>query len=101
MTGLVIHAVLLMLSGDVMLGRGIDQILRHSVDPVLYESYMKSAKGYVDLAEQKSGREGPAAPGQDVAADGADDQDAGPFRIGALGTPSYLLYGSPASALHP
>jgi poly-gamma-glutamate capsule biosynthesis protein CapA/YwtB (metallophosphatase superfamily) len=56
MTGFVIQAVLLMLSGDVMLGRGIDQILRHSVDPTIYESYMKSAKGYVDLAEQKSGR---------------------------------------------
>lgn len=46
----------MMLTGDVMLGRGIDQILRHSVDPVIYESYMRSARGYVELAEQKSGR---------------------------------------------
>ena len=46
---------MLMLTGDVMLGRGIDQILRHSVDPVIYEGYMRSAKGYVEIAEQKSG----------------------------------------------
>ncbi|HSP15203.1 MAG TPA: CapA family protein [Thermoanaerobaculia bacterium] len=52
---MILGAALLMLSGDVMLGRGIDQILRHSVDPVLYEHYMRTAKGYVELAEQKSG----------------------------------------------
>ena len=52
----VIHSVLmLMLAGDVMLGRGIDQILRRSVDPVIYESYMHSARGYVELAEEKNG----------------------------------------------
>ena len=44
-----------MLTGDVMLGRGIDQILRHSVNPVIYEPYMGSAKDYVTLAEEKSG----------------------------------------------
>lgn len=43
------------LSGDVMTGRGIDQILPHSVDPQLYESYMKNAEGYVKLAERVSG----------------------------------------------
>lgn len=47
--------VTLLLAGDVMLGRGIDQIQRHSVDPVIYESYMHSAAGYVDLAEEKNG----------------------------------------------
>jgi len=46
---------MLMLTGDVMPGRGIDQILRHSVDPVIYESYMRSAAGYVELAEEKTG----------------------------------------------
>ncbi len=46
---------MLMLTGDVMLGRGVDQILRHSVDPVIYESYMHSAIGYVELAEEKNG----------------------------------------------
>ncbi|HEV8658135.1 MAG TPA: CapA family protein [Thermoanaerobaculia bacterium] len=48
-------STILMLTGDVMLGRGIDQILRHSVDPVIYESYMRSATGYVRIAEEKSG----------------------------------------------
>ncbi len=45
----------LFLAGDVMTGRGIDQILRHPVDPVINESYMKSAEGYVGLAERRSG----------------------------------------------
>ena len=27
--------VMIMLTGDVMLGRGVDQILQHSVDPVI------------------------------------------------------------------
>lgn len=43
------------LCGDVMLGRGIDQILPHPGDPKIYEPYMKSAKGYVDIAEDKNG----------------------------------------------
>jgi poly-gamma-glutamate capsule biosynthesis protein CapA/YwtB (metallophosphatase superfamily) len=47
--------VTVFLCGDVMTGRGIDQVLRHPSDPVLYESYMKSAKGYVELAEQANG----------------------------------------------
>ncbi len=38
-----------------MLGRGIDQILPHPGDPRLYESYMKSARGYVELAERAYG----------------------------------------------
>lgn len=46
---------MLLLTGDVMLGRGIDQILRHSVDPVIYEGYMRSALGYVEIAERESG----------------------------------------------
>jgi poly-gamma-glutamate capsule biosynthesis protein CapA/YwtB (metallophosphatase superfamily) len=45
----------LCLSGDVMLGRGIDQILRYPVDPRLYEDYAKSARDYVVLAEQRNG----------------------------------------------
>jgi poly-gamma-glutamate synthesis protein (capsule biosynthesis protein) len=47
--------VRLFLCGDVMTGRGIDQILRHPSDPQLYESYMKSAAGYVELAERVNG----------------------------------------------
>lgn len=52
--------VTLFLAGDVMLGRGIDQVLPHSVDPQLYESYVKSAERYVELAEAENG-EIPAA----------------------------------------
>ncbi len=43
------------LCGDVMTGRGIDQILPHPSDPVIYESSIKSAKRYVELAEEASG----------------------------------------------
>jgi len=43
------------LAGDVMTGRGIDQILPHPCDPALYEPYMTSATDYVRLAEARSG----------------------------------------------
>lgn len=43
------------LAGDVMLGRGVDQIMRHPGDPTLYETWAKSALRYVDLAEERSG----------------------------------------------
>jgi poly-gamma-glutamate capsule biosynthesis protein CapA/YwtB (metallophosphatase superfamily) len=41
--------------GDVMLGRGIDQILPHPSDPTLYEHYVDSAMDYVRLAERRYG----------------------------------------------
>lgn len=47
--------VSLFLAGDVMTGRGIDQVLSHPSDPRLYESYVKSAVGYVALAEGTNG----------------------------------------------
>jgi len=47
--------VTLFLSGDVMLGRGIDQLLPHPSLPHLYEPYVRSALGYVELAEAKAG----------------------------------------------
>ena len=47
--------VTLFLCGDVMLGRGIDQILPHPGDPQLYESHVKSAATYVELAERTKG----------------------------------------------
>ena len=43
------------MGGDVMLGRGIDQALPHPSNPVIYEQYMKSAKGYIEIAERKNG----------------------------------------------
>jgi poly-gamma-glutamate capsule biosynthesis protein CapA/YwtB (metallophosphatase superfamily) len=45
----------LFLGGDVMLGRGIDQILPHPGDPALHEPYVGSATTYVELAEAASG----------------------------------------------
>jgi poly-gamma-glutamate capsule biosynthesis protein CapA/YwtB (metallophosphatase superfamily) len=47
--------ITLFLCGDLMTGRGIDQILPHPSDPQLYESYMTSAEGYVKLAEKVNG----------------------------------------------
>ncbi len=48
-------AVTLFLCGDVMTGRGIDQILPHPGDPRLFEPYVRSAVEYVRLAERASG----------------------------------------------
>jgi len=45
----------LFLCGDVMTGRGIDQILPYPGNPQIYEPYMTSAKSYVKLTEQVSG----------------------------------------------
>jgi poly-gamma-glutamate capsule biosynthesis protein CapA/YwtB (metallophosphatase superfamily) len=43
------------LCGDVMTGRGIDQVLAHPCDPKLHEDYVASANDYVGLAEQANG----------------------------------------------
>ena len=48
-------ALTLFLCGDVMLGRGIDQILPHPGDRALHEPYVRSATTYVALAEAISG----------------------------------------------
>lgn len=50
------RVVRLFLCGDVMCGRGIDQVLAHPCSPELYESYVRSAEDYVVLAEQANGR---------------------------------------------
>src|ERR687888_50236 len=49
------EAISLFLCGDVMTGRGIDQVLPHPGNPVLYESYIRDARAYVQLAEMASG----------------------------------------------
>jgi len=49
------NAITIFMCGDVMTGRGIDQILPHPGDPAIYESYMKSAQGYVKIAEDVNG----------------------------------------------
>jgi poly-gamma-glutamate synthesis protein (capsule biosynthesis protein) len=43
------------LCGDVMTGRGIDQVLPHASHPRLYEPYVKTARDYVELAVQTNG----------------------------------------------
>ncbi|HEU4542142.1 MAG TPA: CapA family protein [Jiangellaceae bacterium] len=45
----------LFLCGDVMLGRGVDQILPQPGDPALREAYVRDARTYVELAEQVNG----------------------------------------------
>ena len=47
--------ITLFLCGDVMTGRGIDQILPHPGDPRIHEPYVKDAKTYVELAEERNG----------------------------------------------
>jgi len=45
----------ILLTGDVMTGRGIDQVLPHPGSPTLFESCMRDARGYVHLVERMSG----------------------------------------------
>lgn len=47
--------LILFLCGDVMPGRGIDQVLSHPCDPRLYEPYVRDARHYVELAERVNG----------------------------------------------
>jgi len=55
--------VTLFLCGDVMTGRGIDQILPHPAGHQLFEAYVQDARDYVELAEARNGRiDKPVAP---------------------------------------
>ena len=49
------QTVRIFLCGDVMTGRGIDQILAQPCDPILHETYATSALHYVQLAEEANG----------------------------------------------
>jgi poly-gamma-glutamate capsule biosynthesis protein CapA/YwtB (metallophosphatase superfamily) len=48
-------ALTLFLSGDVMLGRGVDQILPYPGNPTLYERLAHDARDYVELAIRANG----------------------------------------------
>lgn len=48
-------SVTLCLVGDVMLGRGIDQVLPHPGPPEIWEAFSRSAHDYVVLAERING----------------------------------------------
>ena len=50
-----VNVINIFMCGDVMTGRGIDQILPHPGDPLIHEPYLKNAKEYVRLAEEKNG----------------------------------------------
>lgn len=50
-----VNRITLFLCGDVMTGRGIDQILPHPGNPRLHEPYLRSAISYVELAEAANG----------------------------------------------
>ena len=47
--------ITMFMCGDVMTGRGMDQVLPYPGDPLIHEPYMSSARGYVELAEQANG----------------------------------------------
>jgi poly-gamma-glutamate capsule biosynthesis protein CapA/YwtB (metallophosphatase superfamily) len=47
--------VTIFLCGDVMTGRGIDQILPHPSDPRIHEAFVSDARTYVKLAEEVNG----------------------------------------------
>lgn len=49
------HIITLFMGGDIMTGRGIDQVLAYPGDPRLYESFVKDARRYVELAEAVNG----------------------------------------------
>lgn len=50
-----VPGIRLFLCGDVMPGRGIDQILPHPVDPHIFETVVADARDYVALAERANG----------------------------------------------
>ena len=47
--------VTLFLCGDVMTGRGVDQILAHPCPPEIREPYVRDARDYIALAEEANG----------------------------------------------
>jgi poly-gamma-glutamate synthesis protein (capsule biosynthesis protein) len=51
----ILSELVLFVCGDVMTGRGIDQILPHPGDPQIHEPYVMSATHYVRLAEAING----------------------------------------------
>ncbi|WP_455208020.1 CapA family protein [Kaarinaea lacus] len=50
-----VEYITLFLCGDVMTGRGIDQILPNPLEPLLYEPYVRDANRYVEIAERANG----------------------------------------------
>jgi poly-gamma-glutamate synthesis protein (capsule biosynthesis protein) len=66
-------ALTLFLCGDVMTGRGIDQVLPHPNAPRLYEEYVTDARGYVRRAEQANGEIARPVPADYIWGDALDE----------------------------
>lgn len=49
------RTVRLFLAGDVMTGRGVDQVMAQRCDPALREPFVRDAREYVRLAERENG----------------------------------------------
>jgi poly-gamma-glutamate capsule biosynthesis protein CapA/YwtB (metallophosphatase superfamily) len=47
--------ITLFMCGDVMTGRGVDQIMPNSVDPTLHEPFVTDARTYLQLATRETG----------------------------------------------
>jgi poly-gamma-glutamate synthesis protein (capsule biosynthesis protein) len=71
----------ILLTGDVMLGRGIDQIHTQRNSPELYEPFVQSALAYVALAEARSGPIPRGVPCDYVWGDALDDLRAADLSI--------------------
>lgn len=54
-TGSEANSMKLALCGDVMTGRGVDQVLEHPSDPRIQEPWVRDARRYVELAEDVNG----------------------------------------------
>jgi len=52
------RAIRLLLTGDVMCGRGVDRILPHPSDPRIFEPRVRDARDHVRLAERAHGEIG-------------------------------------------
>ncbi|MBL7178394.1 MAG: CapA family protein [Desulfobacteraceae bacterium] len=50
-----LNLIKIFMCGDVMTGRGIDQVLSHPSNPVIHEPYVRDARRYVELAERVNG----------------------------------------------
>ena len=49
------NLITMFICGDVMLGRGVDQVLPRPSNPRIHEPYVKSAVRYVEIAEKANG----------------------------------------------
>ena len=65
----------LFLCGDVMTGRGLDQILPYPSDPVLFESFVRDAREYVRLAASASGEIPLSVPASYIWGEAMDELD--------------------------